>query len=88
MWTLNMLHLLGKIIMDGKAKTSPREKGLEESEKSYLFLPFLQLHFHAAAASSDESSIIFTFPMVVSGQIRLTKHLGKYSTLYVENCDI
>ena len=71
--------LLLIIIIEGKAKASPREKCLGASKKSDFFLPFLQLHF-LGAASSDESSIIFTFPMVVLGQIRLTKHLPKYST--------
>ena len=74
------------IIMEDKAKASPREEGLWATKKSYLFVPFLQLHF-LAETSSDESSITFTFPMVVFGQIRLTKHLAKYSSLYVENCD-
>ena len=32
--------------------------------------------------------IILTIPTMDFGQIKLPKHLQKYSTLYVENCDI
>ena len=58
-----LVILLLIIIMDGEVNASPYEKGLGASEKSYLFVPLLQLHFLAAG----ESSIIFTLPMVVLG---------------------
>ena len=57
LYLLVLLH-----IMEVKAKASSHEKCLGISEESFHFLPLLQLHF-LAAASSDESSIIFSFPI-------------------------
>ena len=53
-----LAFLLLIIIMEGEVNASPCEKGLGASEKSYLFVPLMQLHF-LAAAFSDNSSIIF-----------------------------
>ena len=76
------------IIMEREAKVSPCGKGLEASENlTFLYLGCI---FHyLATASSDESFLTFlALPMVILGQIKLSKHLQKYSTFYVENCDI
>ena len=54
------LFLLLIIIREGEAKASPHEKGLGASEKSYLLVPILQLHF-LATASSNESSLTFSY---------------------------
>ena len=76
------------ITIEREAKVSPCGKGLEASENlTFLYLGCI---FHyLATASSDESFLtFFTLPNVILGQIKFPKHQQKYSTLYVENCDI
>ena len=51
-----LAFLLLIIIMEGEVNASPCEKGLWASEKSYHFVPFLQLYL-LATAFSDQSSI-------------------------------